>query len=165
MITFATTDICDANPSLLEDGRLAVLPPVFHHFGMHTRFYGRATTLKVFEDNALVRTVLETPGNGNVLVIDGGASLRRALVGGLLALLAQDNGWAGIIVDGCIRDADEINSCEIGVRALGLHPQKSSKKGEGERNLRIFISGVAVSPGDWIYADADGILVARQKLA
>ncbi len=164
-MTFATTDICDDNVALLEDGQLLVLPPVFRHFGKHTRFHGRAITLKVFEDNALVRSVLETPGNGAVLVIDGGASLRRALVGGQLALLAQTNGWAGMIVDGCIRDTDEINSCEIGVRALAAHPQKSSKKGEGERNLRVVIGGVAVNPGDWIYADADGILVARQKLA
>ncbi|HEX7982810.1 MAG TPA: ribonuclease, partial [Duganella sp.] len=80
-------------------------------------------------------------------------------------LLAQDNGWAGIVVDGCVRDTDEINACEIGVRALGAHPQKSGKKGTGERNLRVHIAGVAVNPGDWIYADADGILVAQQKLA
>jgi regulator of ribonuclease activity A len=164
-MTFATTDLCDDHPQLLEDGRLAVLPPVFRHFGRHVRFCGRVTTLKVFEDNALVRATLEAPGNGNVLVIDGGGSLRRALVGGQLALLAHDNGWAGIIVDGCVRDSDEINACEIGVRALAAHPQKSAKKGVGERNARVWIAGVAVSPGDWIYADADGVLVAQQKLA
>ncbi len=164
-MTFATTDLCDDHPQLLEDGRLAVLPPVFRHFGRRAAFCGRATTLKVFEDNALVRATLEAPGNGNVLVIDGGGSLRRALVGGQLALLAQDNGWAGIVVDGCVRDSDEINACEIGVRALAAHPQKSAKKGAGERNARVWIAGVAVSPGDWIYADADGVLVAQQKLA
>nr|WP_315392292.1 ribonuclease E activity regulator RraA [uncultured Duganella sp.] len=162
---FATTDLCDDNANLLEDGRLAALPPLFRHFGKHVRFFGRVTTLKVHEDNALVRTVLETPGDGNVLVIDGGGSLRRALVGGQLGLLAQDNGWAGIVVDGCVRDSDELNACEIGVRALAAHPQKSAKKGAGERNVRVHIAGVAVSPGDWIYADADGILVAQQKLA
>ncbi|GJI94942.1 putative 4-hydroxy-4-methyl-2-oxoglutarate aldolase [Duganella caerulea] len=165
MMSFATTDLCDDNANLLEDGRLAVLPPVFRHFGKQMRFSGRVTTLKVHEDNALVRSMLETQGGGNVLVIDGGGSLRRALVGGQLGLLAQDNGWAGIIVDGCIRDTDEINSCEIGVRALGAHPQKSSKKGAGERNVRVHIQGVPVQPGDWIYADADGILVAQQMLA
>ncbi|MYN20319.1 ribonuclease E activity regulator RraA [Rugamonas sp. FT107W] len=164
-MSFATTDLCDDNANLLEDGRLAVLPPVFRHFGRQMRFSGRVTTLKVHEDNALVRSMLETQGGGNVLVIDGGGSLRRALVGGQLGLLAQDNGWAGIIVDGCIRDTDEINSCEIGVRALGAHPQKSSKKGAGERNVRVHIQGVPVQPGDWIYADADGILVAQQMLA
>ncbi|HEU4844629.1 MAG TPA: ribonuclease E activity regulator RraA [Burkholderiaceae bacterium] len=164
-MSFATTDLCDDNAAMLEDGRLAVLPPVFRHYGQHVRFAGRATTLKVFEDNALVRSTLETPGNGNVLVIDGGASLRRALVGGQLGLLAQDNGWAGIVVDGCIRDTDEINACAIGVRALGAHPQKSSKRGAGERDIGVQIAGVTVRPGDWIYVDADGVLVAQQKLA
>ena len=163
-MTFATTDLCDDNGPLLEDGRLAVLPPVFRHFGKQQRFSGRATTLRVFEDNALVGATLETPGLGNVLVIDGGASLRRALVGGQLGLLAQDNGWSGIVVDGCIRDSDEINACNIGVRALAVHPQKSAKKGVGERDVRVHIAGVAVNPGDWIYADADGILIAQQQL-
>jgi regulator of ribonuclease activity A len=162
---FATTDLCDDHPELLEDGRLAVLPPVFRLYGQRVKFAGRAVTLKVFEDNALVRSTLEGPGEGNVLVVDGGGSLRRGLVGGKLALLAQDNGWSGIIVYGCVRDRDEINSCEIGVRALATHPQKSSKQGAGERNGRIFISGVPVNPGDWVYADADGILISQQKLA
>jgi regulator of ribonuclease activity A len=163
-MSFATTDLCDDHASLLDDGRLAVLPPVFKHYGQRVRFAGRVVTLKVHEDNALVRSMLETPGDGNVLVVDGGGSLRRALVGGQLGLLAQDNGWAGIVVDGCIRDTDEINACDIGVRALAAHPQKSSKKGVGERNVRVHIAGVAVNPGDWLYADADGILIAQQKL-
>jgi regulator of ribonuclease activity A len=162
---FTTTDLCDDHPQLLEDGRLAVLPPVFRLYGQRVKFAGTAVTLKVFEDNALVRSALEGRGDGNVLVVDGGGSLRRALVGGKLALLAQDNGWSGIIVYGCVRDRDEINSCEIGVRALATHPQKSSKQGAGERNGRIFISGVPVNPGDWVYADADGILISQQKLA
>ncbi len=164
-MTFATTDLCDDHPALLDDGRLAVLPPVFTHYGRRRVFCGRATTLKVHEDNALVRSTLEAPGNGNVLVIDGGGSLRRALVGGQLALLAQDNGWAGVIVNGCVRDSDEINACDIGVRALGVLPRKSGKTGAGERNARIDMCGVPVSPGDWVYADADGILIAQQKLA
>ena len=161
MKNFATADLCDDHPQLLEDGRLAVLPPVFRAFGQNIRFAGRVITLRVFEDNALVRAMLETPGNGHVLVIDGGASLRRALVGGQLALLAQDNGWAGIIIDGCIRDVDEINACAVGVRALATHPQKPAKRGAGERNVRVTISGVSITPGDWIYADADGVLVAQ----
>jgi regulator of ribonuclease activity A len=163
-MTFATTDLCDDHPDMLEDGRLSVLPPVFKRYGQHARFSGSATTLKVFEDNALVRSTLEAPGNGNVLVIDGGASMRRALVGGQLGLLAQQNGWAGIVVDGCIRDTDEINACAIGVRALGAHPQKSAKLGVGQRNVGVVVQGVAIAPGDWIYADADGVLVARERL-
>lgn len=164
MTHFATADICDDHPQLLEDGRLAVLPPLFRHFGKNIRFSGRVSTLKVFEDNALVRATLETPGNGNVLVVDGGGSMRRALVGGQLAQLAQDNNWAGIIVDGCVRDSEEIDACSVGVRALATHPQKSTKRGAGERNVRVMIAGVPVTPGDWIYADADGVLVAQQKI-
>lgn len=163
-MTFATTDLCDEHPDLLDGGQLAVLPPVLRHFGGRRVFRGRATTLKVFEDNALVRATLEAPGNGNVLVIDGGASLRRALVGGQLALLAQNNGWAGIIVDGCVRDVDDIDALDIGVRALAACPRKSAKKGEGERNVGVLIAGMPVQPGDWIYADADGVLVSQHKL-
>jgi regulator of ribonuclease activity A len=112
-----------------------------------------------------VRSALETAGNGRVLVIDGGASLRCALVGGNLAVLAQKNGWVGIVVYGCIRDCAEINACDVGVRALALHPQKSIKKGAGDVNVRVSIAGVPVAPGDWIYADADGVLVSAKKLA
>jgi len=164
-MSFATTDLCDAYPGLLEDGRLAVLPPVFRHFGQHGRFAGPAVTLKVFEDNVLLRATLETPGNGSVLVVDGGGSLRRALFGGQLALLAQNNGWAGVVIYGCVRDTEEIDACAVGVRALATHPQRSGRKGEGERNLRVDMAGVPVSPGNWIYADADGILVAQQQLS
>ncbi|MFZ4875178.1 ribonuclease E activity regulator RraA [Janthinobacterium sp. Mn2066] len=163
-MTFATTDLCDDYAAMLDDGTLAVLPPVYRSFGQKLRFCGPATTVQVFEDNALVRSTLETPGHGHVLVIDGGGSLRRALVGGQLGVLAQHNGWAGIVVDGCIRDCDEINVCEIGVRALATHPRKSSKTGAGQVDVRVQVSGVDVSPGDWIYADADGILVSRQEL-
>ncbi len=140
-----------------------MLPPVFAAFGGRHKFCGPATTLKVFEDNTLVRATLETPGNGRVLVIDGGASKRCALVGGNLGQLAEQNGWAGIVVDGCIRDSEEINACEIGVRALATHPRTSIKKGVGEREVRASIAGVTVDPGNWIYADADGVLVAAGK--
>lgn len=163
-MSFATCDLCDANEDKLAGGTLAVLPPVFQSFGKQSAFCGPAATLKVFEDNVLVRSTLETPGNGQVLVVDGGGSLRCALVGGNLGVLAEKNGWAGIIVNGCIRDSEEINACNIGVRALGLHPQRSVRKGVGDSNLRVSIAGVPVNPGDWIYADADGVLVARTKL-
>jgi regulator of ribonuclease activity A len=163
-MSFATCDICDANEDQLAAGTLAILPPVFAAFGARLKFSGAATTLKVFEDNALVRATLEMPGNGNVLVIDGGGSRRCALVGGNLGQLAEKNGWAGIVVDGCIRDSQEINACQIGVRALATHPRKSTKKGVGERNVGISIADVRVEPGNWIYADADGVLVARTAL-
>lgn len=164
-MTFATTDICDAHEDKLAGGTLAVLPPVFKSFGKRPQFAGPAHTLKVFEDNVLVRAALETPGKGQVLVVDGGGSLRCALVGGNLAMLAEKNGWAGIVVYGCIRDSDEINACNVGVRALATHPQRSVRKGVGENNIRVAIAGIAVNPGDWVYADADGVLVAHDKLA
>jgi regulator of ribonuclease activity A len=164
-MTFATCDLCDANEDKLAAGTLAVLPPVFHKFGKRIRFAGPATTLKVFEDNVLVRAALETPGNSHVLVIDGGGSLRCALVGGNLGMLAQKNGWAGIVVNGCVRDSEELDACDIGVRALATHPQRSFRKGAGERELPVSIAGVVVRPGSWIYADADGVLVAADKLA
>lgn len=163
-MSFATCDLCDDHPQLIEDGTLSVLPPVFRHFGQRLKFCGPAVTLKVFEDNALVRATLEAPGHGNVLVIDGGGSLRRALVGGNLAKLAQDHGWAGVIVDGCVRDTDEMNACDVGIRALGTMPRKSDKNGAGERNVKVTVAGVAVHPGDWIYADTDGIVVSRTRL-
>ncbi len=163
-MTFATCDICDANEDKLAAGTLAVLPPIFKAFGRRVKFSGPATTLKLFEDNVLVRSTLETPGNGHVLVIDGGGSLRCALVGGNLGVLAEKNGWAGIVVHGCIRDSEEINQCDIGVRALATHPQRSVRKGVGDQNILIAIAGVAIRPGDWIYADEDGVLVAHHKL-
>lgn len=163
-MTFATCDICDANEDKLGQGALAVFPPVFQKFGKQVNFSGPAATLKVFEDNVLVRSTLETRGNGRVLVIDGGASLRCALVGGNLGVLAEKNGWSGIIVNGCVRDSEELNACNIGIRALATHPQRSIRKGVGDSNLRVSIAGVAVAPGDWIYADADGILVSKTKL-
>jgi regulator of ribonuclease activity A len=159
-MTFATCDICDANENKIADGSLAVLPPIFKSFGKKNAFAGPAATLKVFEDNVLVRSTLETAGDGRVLVIDGGGSLRCALVGGNLGVLAEKNGWAGIVVNGCIRDSEEINQCNIGVRALATHPQRSIRKGVGDTNLQVSIAGVTIKPGDWIYADADGVLVS-----
>ncbi|KAK9152303.1 hypothetical protein Syun_010612 [Stephania yunnanensis] len=126
---------------------------------------GRVVTLKLFEDNVLVRQQLETKGEGRVLVIDGGGSMRCALLGGNLALLAQNMGWVGIVVNGCIRDVDEINGCDIGVRALASHPLKSYKKGTGEKHVSVHIGGVVISDGDWLYADSDGVLVSNTELS
>ena len=161
---FSTCDLCDANAERLAGGSLSVLPPLFIGMGKRRAFAGQAFTLKVFEDNALVRAALETQGQGRVLVVDGGGSIRSALVGGNLASLAADNGWTGIVVFGAVRDLDEIEDCEIGVRALALHPQRSARKGVGDSNVKVMIAGVAVEPGNWIYADADGILVSQDDL-
>lgn len=164
-MSFATTDLCDDNPGMLDDGSLQVLSPFFRHFGKRVQFAGPAATLKVHEDNALVRATLETSGEGRVLVVDGGGSLRRALVGGQLGLLAQNNGWAGVIVDGCVRDSVELAQCDVGIMALATHPQRSARDGVGKSDVNVQVAGVAVHPGDWIYADLDGVLVAKHKLA
>lgn len=163
--TLATTDLCDAHEKELAVELLQVFPPIFRSFGKRLAFHGPAFTLKVHEDNALVRSTLETAGDGQVLVIDGGGSLRCALVGGQLGLLAEKNGWAGIVVNGCIRDSLEIDACDIGVRALATMPRRALKKGVGERNVAISIADIDIEPGNWIYADADGVLVARERLS
>jgi regulator of ribonuclease activity A len=163
-MTFATTDICDANENLISQGVLRVCAPIFQSYGGLEKFQGPAVTLKVFEDNTWVRTLLDEPGQGRVLVIDGGGSLRCALVGGNLGVLAEKNGWAGILVNGCVRDTRELAESKLGIRALAAHPQKSVKRNVGERDLIVDFAGTTVKPGDMIYADEDGILVADQAL-
>ncbi|MFZ6672582.1 ribonuclease E activity regulator RraA [Undibacterium sp. Xuan67W] len=163
-MSLLTCDICDAHEDQIASGEVQVFPPMFMKFGRHAQFAGRAVTLKLFEENVLVRNQLETPGNGNVLVIDGGGSFRCALVGGNLAKLAEQDGWAGFVVNGCIRDVDEINACNIGVRALAAFPVKSAKRNTGQENVRLHFAGITVNPGDWIYADTDGVLVSAVKL-
>ncbi len=152
----STCDLCDAHE---RDPALRVLPPLFRAFGGAAAFQGPAATLQCFEDNSLLRAALEEAGNGRVLVIDGGASMRCALVGGNLAALGVRNGWAGIVVDGCVRDEAEMAALPIGVRALALHPRRSEKRGEGRRDVAVRLQGVVVKPGDWIVADADGVIV------
>ncbi|KAF2283100.1 hypothetical protein GH714_043423 [Hevea brasiliensis] len=130
----ADKKVCDANPQLIVSGELRALQPIFQIYGRRQVFSGPVVTLKVFEDNVLIREFLEEKGNGRVLVVDGGGSLRCAILGGNPVVQAQNNGWAGIVVNGCIRDVDEINGCDIGVRALASHPMKANKKGMG-RNM------------------------------
>lgn len=152
----STCDLCDAHE---RDPALRVLPPLFRAFGGRPAFQGPAATLQCFEDNSLVRAALEEAGAGRVLVIDGGASMRCALVGGTLAALGANNGWAGIVVDGCVRDVAELAAAPIGIRALALHPLRSEKRGQGRRDLTVRLQGVTIHPGEWIVADADGVIV------
>lgn len=159
-MSFATTDLCDAHEDRIAQGSLRIVPPGYLAWGKRAAFHGQAHTLKVFEDNSLVRSALEQPGQGRILVVDGGGSRRCALLGGNLGVLAQKNGWAGVLVYGCVRDSDELDACDIGVRALAAHPQKSLKKGIGQEGIPVVFDGVKVSPGNWIYVDRDGILVA-----
>ncbi|SMG08272.1 ribonuclease E activity regulator RraA [Paraburkholderia susongensis] len=163
-MSFATADLCDAHENLLALGTLRVLEPVFHLFSRTAYFSGQAVTLKVFEDNALVRATLEEEGAGRVLVVDGGGSLRCALVGGNLAEIAQQNGWAGIVVNGCVRDSLEINELDVGVAALTTCPRRPQKRGAGERDVPVSLPGALVHPGEWIYVDLDGVLVANVAL-
>ncbi|XP_022721989.1 putative 4-hydroxy-4-methyl-2-oxoglutarate aldolase 3 isoform X2 [Durio zibethinus] len=161
----ATTDACDSNAALLASGDLRALDPIFKIYGQRRAFSGPIITVKVFEDNVLVRQLLESRGEGRVLVIDGGGSTRCALVGGNLAESAHNMGWAGIVVNGCIRDVDEINACDIGVRALGSNPLKSNKKGVGDKHVPVHIAGTLIHYGEWLYADSDGILISKTELS
>lgn len=162
-MTFATPDLCDANEPAIGT-TLQVVAPMFQCYGARPRFFGQIVTLKIFEDNSLVREVLGQPGKGKVLVVDGGGSLRCALVGDQLAVLAHKNGWEGIVVYGCIRDSGAINAIDIGVRALNTHPQKSIKKGVGDQGLTVTFGGVTFRPEQWLYADEDGVLVSTTPL-
>lgn len=156
---YLTTDLCDAH----ED-KLRVVEPMFASYGGRAAFYGRIATLKLFEDNSLVRKAVESPGEGRVLVIDGGGSLRRALVGDQLAALAVKNDWAGIIVYGCIRDSRAISDMDLGVFALDTHPMKTIKRNVGEADIPVTFGGVTFTPGEWLYADDDGVIVSSGPL-
>ena len=154
----ATCDLCDLHKGD-SDGALRVLPPVFRSFGARTRFAGTVSTVKCFEDNALVKAAVESPGLGRVLVVDGGGSLRRALLGGNLAAAAARNGWAGVVIDGAVRDVAELAECDLGIRALAPVPMPTVKRNEGQRDVAVQLQGVWVRPGDRLVADADGIVV------
>ncbi|HNU11044.1 MAG TPA: ribonuclease E activity regulator RraA [Rubrivivax sp.] len=155
---FSTCDLCDAHKND-SDGAFRVLPPVFPSYGGRRRFAGPVATVKCHEDNSLVKAALDTPGQGRVLVVDGGGSLRRALVGGNLAAAAARNGWAGVVVDGAVRDAAELAACDVGIRALALMPLPTEKRNQGQADVAVTIQGVTVRPGEWLYADEDGIVV------
>ncbi len=156
----ATTDLCDAHPDL------QVCEPIFSDFGGRLCFGGPVKTLKVFEDNQRVRELLETPGQGRVLVVDGGGSPRCALVGGNLGQLAQQNGWAGLLVYGYVRDAEELAACDVGIKALGTFPRKSEKGLHTAHEDRVLeFANVRIAPGCWVYADLDGVVVAERELA
>ena len=158
-MSFATADLYDE-----YEEELQIAKPMFNDYGGIKQFSGPALTLKVFEDNSLVRAALEEPGLGKVLIVEGGASLRCALLGDMLAELGVKNGWVGIIVYGCIRDSVMIGKMNIGVKALNTNPRKSVKKGVGDRDIAITFADVTINPGDFIYADEDGFVVAKCKL-
>jgi len=154
-----TTDLSDAHP-----GRVHVAEPLFRDFGGRRSFAGPIATVKVHEDNSFVRAALEEPGEGRVLLVDGGGSLRCALLGDQLAALARHNGWHGVVVFGCVRDVAALAEIDLGVKALAPHPLKSEKRNTGQRDVVVRFAGVAFQPGEYLYADEDGILVAADAL-
>ena len=156
---FVLPDLCD-----LHGERLRVAAPLFHQFGGRAVFCGPIRTIRCFEDNSLVADRVREPGAGAVLVVDGAGSLRCALVGDNLARLAAENGWAGIVVNGCVRDVDELAAMPVGIKALAAHPLRSVKKGQGERDVTVAFAGVAFVPGQFLYADNNGIAVAERQL-
>ena len=156
---FTTADLCDAFPRLVQSAE-----PLFRDYGGVDRFAGPIETLKVHEDNALVRQALEASGRGRVLVVDGGGSLRCALLGGRLATLAHERGWAGVLINGCVRDSLELRQIPIGIRALNTSPMRPGKRGDGARGGVVSFAGLAFSEGKYLYADGDGLLLADRNL-
>ena len=161
--SFATCDLCDVYKNDTT-GAFRVLPPVFRDFGAVLKFSGPVTTVKCHEDNTLVKAAVDSPGEGRVLVVDGGGSLRRALLGGNLGASAAKNGWAGVLIDGCVRDVAELATHRTGIRALASMPLPSEKRNEGQSDVAVQIQGVWVRPGDWLYADEDGMVVSARAL-
>lgn len=159
MTTFTTADLYDEFADQLQ-----VATPLFRHFGKQSAFSGPIYTVKVHEDNTLVRQALESPGEGRVLIVDGGGSLRCALVGDILAQLGIKHAWAGIIVYGCIRDSAVIDQLDIGIKALATNPTKSLKRGEGQSNVPVRFAEISFTPGHYVYADLDGIVVSETAL-
>lgn len=159
MIVFTTADLYDR-----YENKLQIATPIFNHYGGKVKIFGPAATLKVFEDNSLIRDMLEEPGHGRVLVVDGGASLKCALLGDMLAQLAKNNDWGGVVIYGCIRDSAIIANIDLGIKALNTNPRKSIKKGIGKRDIAVNFADITIHPDDYIYADQDGLMVSPEKL-
>ena len=152
-------DLCDQYGDTLQ-----VSDPLFHDFGGKPLFYGQAVTLSCYEDNSLVRELVNRPGQGRVMVIDGGGSLRRALLGDQLAIKAAEQGWEGIVIFGAVRDVGTLATLALGVKALAACPVKTEKLGQGELDAVVSFAGVTIHPGDYVYADLNGVLVSAARL-
>jgi regulator of ribonuclease activity A len=156
---FQTADICDDNRD-----RVKIAEPLFRQFGKRKAFFGPIYTVKVFEDNVLVKKALQNIPKGSVLVVDGGGSRRCALIGDNLADIAVKRQLAGVVMYGCIRDSAQINEMDIGIFAIGSNPMKSIKQGKGQENVSVQFAGVCFEPGYYLYADEDGILISENHL-
>ena len=157
--TLTTPDLCDTH-----EGEVRVAEPVFRAYGGRDFFGGRIVTVRCLDDNSKVREQVSRAGNGQVLVVDGGGSLRRALLGDQLAELAVANGWQGVLVNGCVRDVRALATLDLGVQALASHPCKTEKRGIGEVDVVVEFAGVVFTPGAWLYADANGVIVSAHGL-
>ena len=162
-IEFSTCDFCDAHRDSTDDA-LRVVPPGFQDYGAFHKFCGPVVTIRCYDDNTLVKDAVSSPGEGRVLVVDGGGSMHRALLGGNLAAAAAKNGWAGLVIDGCVRDKAELQAAAVGIRARALLPMPTARAGQGQRDVMVSLMGVHVRPGEWLYADADGMVVSSLSL-
>jgi regulator of ribonuclease activity A len=158
-MSYSVPDICD---DFLDEIR--VLDPVFRDFGARRRFHGPIVTVKCFEDNSLVRDLVQSDGRGRVLVVDGGGSTRRALLGDQLAASAAQNGWQGLLIYGCVRDVEILETIDLGIKALNSIPVKTDKRGEGQLDLPVHFAGAQIVPGEHLYADVNGVVVAVRDL-
>lgn len=158
-MSLKTADLCDAH----EDS-VRVLELPMRDYGGHIAFHGPVSTIRAMEDNSRVREAVAEPGEGRVLVIDGGGSTRRSMLGDNLAALATRNGWAGVVVHGVIRDTAAIGQLALGVKALGTCPRKTDKLGQGLRDVPLQFGGVSIVPGEWLYADEDGVVVLADRV-
>lgn len=158
-VKYSTPELCDAYPE-----SVSIAEPLFKSYGARQSFGGRIVTVKCFEDNSRVKELAAKEGRGKVMVVDGGGSLRKALLGDLIAGNARVNGWEGFIIFGCIRDVDVINEIDIGVKALDSIPLKTERKGLGENNIPVSFAGVTFNPGEYAYSDPTGIIVSSQEL-
>ena len=155
---YVTPDLCDAYPDV------DVVEPIFSNFGGHDSFGGEIVTVKCHEDNSIVKEQVDQDGRGKVMVVDGGGSFRRALLGDMLAEKAAENGWEGLIIYGCIRDVDIIRQIRLGVQAISTNPRKTEKRGIGDLNIPVTFGGITFMPGQYVYADNNGVIVAPTKL-
>ena len=156
---YVTPDLCDAYPDV------DVVEPIFSNFGGHDSFGGQIVTVKCHEDNSVVKEQVAQDGTGKVMVVDGGGSFRRALLGDMLAEKAAKNGWEGIIIYGCVRDVDVLAQTALGIQALASHPMKTDKRGIGDLNVTVNFAGVTFKPGEYVYADNNGIIVSPTALS
>ena len=154
-----TPDLCDEYPDLVQ-----VLTPMLQNFGGVDSFGGEIVTVKCHEDNSIVKEQVAQPGQGKVMVVDGGGSMRNALLGDMLAEKAAENGWEGLVIYGCIRDVDVIRQTQLGVQAISTNPRKTEKRGIGDLNIPVTFGGVTFVPGQYVYADNNGVIVAPTKL-